>query len=47
MQFGWILSDDQVAAVVTFIRNAWGNSAPAVSTGDVHQARQALVERSD
>ena len=46
-QFSWILSDDQVAAVVTYIRNAWGNSAPAVSAGDVHKARQAFVERSD
>jgi mono/diheme cytochrome c family protein len=46
-QFGWILNDDQVAAVVTYIRNACGNSAPAVSAGDVHKARQAFVERSD
>jgi mono/diheme cytochrome c family protein len=45
--FGWILTDDQVAAVVTYIRNAWGNSAPAVSVGDVHRARQEFVERSD
>jgi hypothetical protein len=46
-QSGWILNDDQVAAVVTCIRNAWGNSAPAVSAGDMHKARQTLVERSD
>jgi mono/diheme cytochrome c family protein len=46
-QFGWILTEQDVAAVVTYIRNAWGNSAPAVSGGDVHKARQALVERSD
>ena len=46
-QFGWILTDDQVAAVVTYIRNTWGNSAPAVSAGNVHKARQAFVERSD
>lgn len=46
-QFGWILTDDQVAAVVTYIRNTWGNSAPPVSAGDVHKARQAFVERSD
>jgi mono/diheme cytochrome c family protein len=46
-QFSWILSDDQVAAVVTYIRNAWGNSAPPVSAGDVHKARQAFVQRSD
>jgi mono/diheme cytochrome c family protein len=46
-QFGWILTDDQVAAVITYIRNAWGNSAPPVSAGDVHKARQMFVERSD
>jgi mono/diheme cytochrome c family protein len=46
-QFGWILTDEQVAAVVTYIRNAWGNSAPPVSAGDVHKARHAFVQRSD
>jgi mono/diheme cytochrome c family protein len=46
-QFSWILTDDQVAAVVTYIRNSWGNSAPPVSAGDVHKARQSFVERSD
>jgi mono/diheme cytochrome c family protein len=29
--FAWRLSDEQVAAVVTYIRNAWGNAAAAVS----------------
>ena len=28
--FAWLLNDDQVAAVLTYIRNAWGNAAPAV-----------------
>ncbi len=46
-EFGWILSDEDVAAVVTYIRNAWGNTAPQVNAGDVHRARQAFVERSD
>jgi mono/diheme cytochrome c family protein len=46
-EFGWLLNDDQVAAVLTYIRNSWGNAAPAVSASDVHAARQALVERSD
>jgi mono/diheme cytochrome c family protein len=45
--FGWILKDDQVAAVVTYIRNAWGNAAPPVSAGDVGKTREDLVERSD
>ncbi len=46
-QFSWLLTDDQVAAVVTYIRNSWGNSAPAVSAGDVKKAREAFIERSD
>jgi len=46
-QFGWLLDDSQVAAVVTYIRNAWGNSAPSVTASDVKKTRQMLVERSD
>jgi mono/diheme cytochrome c family protein len=46
-QFGWLLNDDQVAAVLTYIRNSWGNAAPAVGAGDVAKARHAFVERSD
>jgi mono/diheme cytochrome c family protein len=45
--FAWVLNDDQVAAVVTYIRNSWGNSAPAVSASDVSKTRQSLIERSD
>jgi mono/diheme cytochrome c family protein len=25
--FNWKLSDEQIAAVATFVRNAWGNAA--------------------
>jgi mono/diheme cytochrome c family protein len=46
-QFDWILNDDQVAAVLTYVRNAWGNAAPPVSAGEVHKTRRALIERSD
>jgi mono/diheme cytochrome c family protein len=45
--FGWVLNDDQVAAVLTYIRNSWGNSAPAVAPGDASKARAALAERDD
>jgi mono/diheme cytochrome c family protein len=38
---GWKLSDDEVAAVVTFIRNSWGNAASAVSPGNVESARRS------
>jgi mono/diheme cytochrome c family protein len=46
-QFGWSLNDEEIAAVATYIRNAWGNSAPPVAAGDVKTTRQMLVERSD
>jgi len=37
--FGWQLSDAQIAAVTTYVRNSWGHAAPALSTGDVHKLR--------
>jgi mono/diheme cytochrome c family protein len=45
--FAWVLKDDQVAALLTYIRNSWGNAAPAVSADTVGKERAALVERSD
>jgi hypothetical protein len=36
--FSWVLNDDQ-AAVVTYIRNAWGNAAPTVSASQVSRPR--------
>lgn len=33
------LSDDEVAALATFVRSGWGNKAAAVSAGDVAAAR--------
>ncbi len=46
-QFAWILDDNQVANVLTYIRNSWGNSASSVDAATVKKERQALVERSD
>jgi mono/diheme cytochrome c family protein len=40
--FDWKLSNEEVAAVVTYVRNGWGNAAPAVSAGDVKTQRQEL-----
>jgi mono/diheme cytochrome c family protein len=37
--FGWQLSDEQIAAVTTFVRNSWGHAAPATSASDVHKIR--------
>ena len=46
-EFDWLLNDDQVAAVLTYIRNSWGNAAPAVPASEVGKARHAFVEQSD
>jgi mono/diheme cytochrome c family protein len=40
--FAWQLSDADAAAVVTYIRNAWGNAASAVSASEVANMRQTL-----
>jgi len=45
--FAWVMNDDQVAAVATYVRSSWGNAAPAVKAGDVAKERAALAERSD
>lgn len=37
--FGGQLSDQQIADVLTYIRNSWGNAAPAVSANTVKSAR--------
>ena len=45
--FGWQLNDDQVAAVLTYVRNAWQTAAAPVSAETVGRARQQLRTRSD
>jgi mono/diheme cytochrome c family protein len=45
--FGWQLNDAQVAAVLTYIRNAWKTSAAPVSADAVGKAREQLSARSD
>jgi len=45
--FAWQLNDAQAAAVLTYVRNSWGNAAPAVSAGDVGKQRQDLANRTD
>jgi len=34
------LSDQEIADVTTYIRNSWGNAAPAVTPGQVAKARK-------
>jgi mono/diheme cytochrome c family protein len=45
--FAWLLTDDQVAAVATYVRNAWGNAAPAVTGRQAESARRDLAARND
>jgi mono/diheme cytochrome c family protein len=45
--FAWQLDDAQVAAVITYIRNAWQSPAAAVSAEAVSKTRDALRTRSD
>ena len=39
--------DQQIADVVTFIRNGWGNQAPAVTAADVAKLRKTTDPTSD
>ena len=39
--FRQLLSDQQIADAITFIRSSWGNSAPPVSAGQVTEIRAA------
>jgi mono/diheme cytochrome c family protein len=45
--FGWQLDDAQIAAVLTYIRNAWRTAAAPVSADAVGTAREQLSRRSD
>ncbi|MCF5052537.1 c-type cytochrome [Pseudomonas syringae] len=39
--FAWKLSDQQIAAILSYIRNSWGNAAPEVTTNQVAEVREA------
>jgi mono/diheme cytochrome c family protein len=45
--YGWQLSDDQLAAVATYIRNSWGAAAAPVTAREVARARDRLKQRAD
>ncbi|AIR91231.1 c-type cytochrome [Pseudomonas cremoricolorata] len=42
--FAWNLKDEQVAAVLTYIRNTWGNAASEVTASEVGKRREALMK---
>ena len=44
--YDWKLSDDEIAAVATYVRNSWGNAAPSISPADVASLRKDLASRN-
>jgi mono/diheme cytochrome c family protein len=46
-QFRLQYSDQEIADVVTFIRNGWGNKAPAVTAAQVAKLRKSTDPTSD
>jgi mono/diheme cytochrome c family protein len=45
--FAWQLNNDQIAAVMTYVRNAWGNSGSKVSASAVEKRKGDLKSRPD
>jgi mono/diheme cytochrome c family protein len=45
--FSWKLDDQQAAAVLTYVRNSWGSSAPAVSADQVRAVRASLASSAN
>ena len=43
--FGGMLKDDEIANVLTFVRNTFGNKAGPVSTAEVKKVREANPNR--
>lgn len=44
--FGGLLNDDDVAAVLTYVRNSFGNNASVISPGKVKQVREAIKDKT-
>ena len=45
--FGGLLKDDEIAAVLTYVRNSFGNQAPAVLPEQVKKVRAATESKKD
>lgn len=43
---GAMLPDDQIAAILTYVRSSWGNKAPGVETSRVKTVRAAIANRT-
>lgn len=44
--FEHILKDDELAAVLTFVRNSWGNKASAIMPEDVAKVRAEVKDKA-
>ncbi len=44
--FGGLLKDEEVAAVLTYVRNAFGNKAPAIAADKVRAVRAATTDKT-
>ena len=47
MGFGPLLNDKELAGVLTYVRNSFGNQAPAVKPETVAKIREATKEKID
>lgn len=47
MPFESLLNDEEIAAVLTYIRNSMGNKAPAVKPESVEKIREAIKDKRD
>jgi mono/diheme cytochrome c family protein len=41
-RFDWNLSDQEIADVLTYVRNAWGNAAQPLQAAEVAKLRDRL-----
>ena len=44
--FGWKPSDEEIADLATYIRNAWGTRAPVISASDVATIRNDITRKT-
>jgi mono/diheme cytochrome c family protein len=44
--YGGMLDDEEVASVLTYVRNSFGNKAPAVTAQKVKQVRSAIKTKT-
>jgi mono/diheme cytochrome c family protein len=45
--YGWKLNDAEIAAVASYVRNSWGNTAPAVTSSQVKSLRKKMGAYSE